>query len=546
MEHAVAQILLLLLVAVVVGMGARRFKLPYTLALVLAGTGIGFFHIEELSGLHLTPELLLLIFLPALLFEAAYHMDFARFSKAAAPILLMAVPGVLVAVTVTAVVMVGASQLLGSPLGWGNAVLFASMIAATDPISVLALFKSLGVDKRLYLLVEGESLLNDGVAVVIFVIVAAVLGISTGHGAAPHLETVTEIAVYGVRTFGWMAGVGVAVGAVAGLVVSVITRQVDDRQIETTLSFVLAYGSFIAAEQLHASGVLSCVTAGVVLGSFGSSYGMSATTRVAVADFWELMAFFGNSFVFLLVGLELDIPRLLGHSGLIVFAFGAVLAGRAVSVYGLLALGQLIRRRAPIDRSWKHVMFWGGLRGSLSMVLVIGLPHELPGRELLLYMVFGVVAISLFLQGLTMKPLLAKLGVTKGKARQHDYQEARARTLMAARGLFELERQRQQGAVEPGVYKRLSVWYRGRREAAERDAAAVAGASLDGERLQEAVFHLLGVEAEALREAIREGVVTEDSAEALEARLAERREILRHGDEGPEALEEAIRGLLEG
>ena len=544
MEHAVGQILLLLLIACMVGMGARRVNLPYTLALVLTGIALGFFHFEQLEGLHLTPDLLLAILLPALLFEAAYHVDFEKFAKAAIPILILAVPGVLLAVAVTAGATYGLFRLVGAELSLGHAVLFASMIAATDPISVLALFKTLGVDKKLYLLVEGESLLNDGVAVVVFVIVAAVLGIETGHGHAPHLDGAADVLLYGLRTFGWMAGMGVAIGSVMGLVVSVLTRQVDDRLIETTLSFVLAYGSFILAEELHASGVLSCVAAGMVLGSFGSRFGMSAPTRVAIVDFWEFMAFFANSFVFLLVGIELDIPELVGDFGLVSLAFGTVLLGRAVSVYGLLPLGRFFSRAPTLDPRWKHVMFWGGLRGSLSMVLVIGLPADMPGRELLLHLVFGVVSVSLFLHGLTIKSVLARLGITEGKARQHDYQQARARAIIARKALKELARQRESGSVEPAVAEVLEGHYRARREASMAESTRLAGDSLHAERLQEAAFHLLTIEEEALRHAAHEGIIADDAAEPLLTEIARKRETLRHGDDSPEALQASLEELL--
>ncbi len=529
MAQTETQFLLLLLVGALVGAPALRWRLPYTVALVVAGIGLGTLHLSQFASLHLTPELLMMVFLPALLFEAAFHLKLDDLRRESFVVLWLAVPGVAVAVTVTALLSwVGVSAIFDPAFSLGNAFLFASMIAATDPISVLALFRTLGVTRRLYLLVEGESLLNDGVAVVVFLIVAAVLGVHVGHAEAPHLEGLGEVVVYAVRTFAWMAAGGVLVGAAVGAAASVLTRQVDDKLIETAMTVVVAYGSFLVAEQVRASGVLATVTAGLVLGSFGSQFGMSVRTRVAVADFWEFFAFFSNTFVFLLVGLELDIVALLSAGGAIALAFVAVLLGRAATVYGSLPI---IRRlaREPVPVAWGHVMVWGGLRGSLSMVLVIGLPADFPGRSLLVLLVFGVVSISLVLQALTMKPLLARLGLVKGAVARVAYETARARTLMAQAALAALDKQRDH--LEPNVREALLERYAAQLQDGRAAARSAVGERFDEERMQDATLHLLAVEADALRHAQSEGIVGEEAAESLHTALGEERERLVH-DEG--------------
>lgn len=543
MEESVVQVLLLLLVAALVAVGARRLKLPYTLALVLAGIGLGMLHLHHLAGLSLTPELLLAVFLPALLFEAAYHVQLRRFLKDAPAILTMAVPGVLIAVLVTS--LASFALLSWSPLALplGTAFLFGAVIAATDPISVLALFKSLGVNRRLYLLVEGESLLNDGVAVVVFAIVAAVLGLDTAHGHAPELAGAGAVVLYGLETFAWMVGAGVVLGVASGAVVSGLTRVVDDKLIETSLTFVLAYGSFLLAEHLGASGVLACVTAGITLNTLGTPHGMSPRTRVAIVDFWEFMAFFANTFVFLLVGLELDTVALADGVLPVLLAFLAVVAGRAVAVYGLSpVMARAFRRMQPIPGTWRHVLVWGGLRGSLSMVLVIGLPASFPGREPLLTLVFGVVALSLFVQGLTMGPLLGWLGITDQGVRMDDYERERARTLMAQAALRELDTADHHQAYPAAISARMRAHYGGRLARHKADAERLAGSALALERAQEAALHLLTAEEEALRHAVADGIVAGEVAEQLFADIAERREALAH-DSGPEELA-AVLGRL--
>ena len=312
-HHVEAQVLILLFIASLVGMLARRLKLPYTLALVIAGLGLSFLKLDSLSDLALTPDLLLLLFLPPLLFEAAYHLPFQDLRRNAPHIGFLAVAGVLVSVGLTAVISFAGLDSMGlaSGFGWPQAFLFASVISATDPISVLALFKELGAPKRLYQVVEGESLINDGVAVVVFVIVGVVLGVPSAHTPSTPLLGLQDIISFSVVTFLKTSLGGIAAGAAVGAAASILTRQVDDHLIEITLTTLVAWGSFLLAEQVHVSGVLSTVTAGIVMGSFGKHFGMSPSTRVAVHDFWQYMGFVSNSFIFLLVGLELDAGNLL-------------------------------------------------------------------------------------------------------------------------------------------------------------------------------------------------------------------------------------------
>jgi len=391
-------LILLFTAATAVAIASRRLKIPYTVALVLAGLGLGATH--AIRGLHLTKELLYSVFLPGLVFEAAYHLKLSELRDNARAILALAVPGVLVAIGVTATLLMTSSGFaeVESGFGWSHALVFAALIAATDPIAVVALFKTLGAPPRLTLLVEAESLVNDGTTIVLFTIVYAAVsggGISVATGLLEFVEVV---------------GLGLVVGAIVGLAVSHIIGRVDDPMIEISLTTIAAYGSFVVAEELHLSGVIATVSAGMLCGNIAPR-GMGPATRVAVESFWNYVAFALNSLVFVLIGLEVHIGRLLSEWRPILVAFVAVIGGRAFVVF--LATAFLRWTREAIPWRWSVVLTWGGLRGALSMVLALALDPEFPHREIIVTMTFGVVLLSIVLQGITTEPLLRVLGLTR-------------------------------------------------------------------------------------------------------------------------------------
>ncbi len=393
------EILLVLLftIAATVAVVARRINAPYTVALVVTGVILG--SVTALEPPHLTKELLYGIFLPGLLFEAAFHLDFDSFRQNKIAILSLAVPGVVVATALTATALATGMSVfsLAADFTLGHAFVFAALIAATDPIAVVAMFKSLGVPKRLATLVEGEGLFNDGTAVVA---VSMVLTVLDGHpwsaaGAAVELVTVV--------------GMGVLIGAAAAIVVSTALRFVDDPMIAITLTTVAAYGSFAVAERLHFSGVIGTVIAGMVLGNYGRRNGMSPSTWVSVESFWEYVAFALNSVVFLLLGFQVQLAALVASWKAILVAYLCVMVARAAVVS--LTSGILSRSKERLPWRWGIVMTWAGLRGALSMVLALALPDDFPHRQTLETLTFGVVLVSLLLQGLTMGPLLRWLGI---------------------------------------------------------------------------------------------------------------------------------------
>ncbi|MBL8677533.1 MAG: Na+/H+ antiporter [Myxococcales bacterium] len=495
----------LLAVATAVALIARRFRLPYTVALVVAGLALGttrFVHAP-----HLTKELLYAAFLPGLLFEAAFNLEFKKFWQNRKAIFGLAIPGVLLAIALTAVFVV--SELSGlhvlEGFGIGTALVFGAMIAATDPIAVVAMFKSLGVPKRLAILVEGESLLNDGTGVVLFTLVLA--AVTGGQFSASQ----------GVLDFVRVAGMGVAIGTLFGYVASKLTAQIEEPLVEITITTIAAYGSFVVAEQFHFSGVIATVCAGMWCGNVGATEGMSPSTRLAVHSFWEYIAFALNSVVFLLIGFQVRVESLLGAWKIIVLAWIAVTAARAVVVYVTVAILQRTSEKMPW--SWAAVLTWGGLRGGLSMVLALALPSNMPFRELLITTTFGVVILSILVQGLTMGPLLRRLGVSEKTARQDG--AARAR-MLAAKGAAEaLARLIKSGAVHGDNVARLESAMQ--RELAEADAALrealAAQGDLGQKELLDAQRQLLLARKDAVTHAAREGVLAQDDADVLCAEI---------------------------
>src|SRR5712692_5318432 len=392
----------LLIAAATPAMLAKRLRLPYTVALVFGGLLLGAVRFPLLSPLQsgnrpdwLTPDVILILFLPALVFEGSVKLDLHELLRNSVPLLLLANAGVLLAAFATGYIV---HWLIGLPVL--VALLFGSIISATDPISVLAIFRDLKVDKRLSLIMEGESLLNDGTAVVLF-------GIVFGAVVAEKLNVPWGVAQYFLAVAG-----GAILGSALGYLASRITGTVDDPQIEITLSTILAYGSYLLAFHLHLSGVIATASAGLVLGNFGPKRGMSARTRTAMHSFWEYISFVMNSLVFLLIGLEIHVRELLQSWASVLLAIGVVFLGRALSVYLLVPLSNRFAEKIPLR--WQHVAVWGGLRGALALALALSLTTAFPYRRQILNLTFGVVIFSILVQGLTIKPLVRILKLANG------------------------------------------------------------------------------------------------------------------------------------
>ena len=437
---AVEFLIWMLIAASAIAVVANRLRIPYTVALVVGGLVLGSFHLPLVDNIirrepsWLTPNVSLVIFLPPLLFEGSLRIQLRHLRENLLPILLFANVGVLAATAVTgfAVHWVG-----GFPILVG--LVFGAVISATDPISVLALFKDMHVAKRLSILVEAESLLNDGTSSVLY-------GILVGATLTGSLNVATGVRDFFVEVLG-----GAAVGLCFGYAVSKLTGRIDAPEIEITLTTILAYGSFLVAQSLHLSGVIATVVAGLMIGNFAMPQGMSPQSRVSLRSFWDYASFVMNSLVFLVIGLEVHFDDLLRSWRLVLLAAGAALLGRALSVYGLTPFSNFFTEK--ISYRWQHVMAWGGIRGALSLALALSLDGSFPFRSRVLAATFGVVAFSIIVQGLTLKPLLGLLGM--GKTGEDDYRLSRARHLAVTSALTELNSMLEHELISRPIYEEL-------------------------------------------------------------------------------------------
>ena len=490
----------LLLFASIVAMAGRFIKLPYTITLVLAGLLVGYLNL--LPNVRLEPQVLFAVFLPPLLFESGIHIHFPSLLKQWRIIVTLAIFGTLVS---TAAVGYATSCLIGLPLL--AALLFGAIISPTDPISVMSMFKSLGVNERLAMIVEAESLFNDGVAIVLFAMIQ-------GFIASGNLSF-NQIFFSFIATVLGGAGVGVLVGGVA----SRITREFDDHLLEITLTTVVAYGSYLAAEHIHVSGVIAVVAASLVAGNYGMTRGMSTTSRLAVLSFWEYVAFAVNSMVFLLIGIEMGNVPLNVNLLSVSIVICVVLAARAVSVYGLTAL--LNYAGNPVPMAWQHVLVWGGLRGALSMAMVLGLGSSLPERDLLITLAFGVVLFTLLGQGLTIAPLIHRLKLSSGTQSDSEYDLLQAEHISLTAAIADLENHAFRGKINAAVYRKNAEELVARRAMIEErfEEILLANPEMAGEEQRKMQAMIAVAQKSALIEAARSGYIEKKTADHLIRRL---------------------------
>ena len=389
----------LLVAAVALGLVARRVGLQLTVVLVvvgfvarLVGDSVDLEIPLEGEGFE---EVVVFLFLPVLVFEAALGLSVRAFFRNLGPILVLAVVALLLS---AALVGASLSLVLGTPLT--AALLFGALISATDPVAVVAVFRQLGVPERLLVLVEGESLLNDGVAIVLFTIL---LSAALGEDASVASGIVEFLKVF----FG-----GTAIGALLGLGAAVLLAWVD-RNLAAALTVAVAYGSFVLADDvLGFSGVMAGVAAGLVIAGFAPSRA-SAGVREMLEALWEALGYIANALLFLLIGLAIEPSLISEHLGAIVLAIVVVLVARAAAVVPVMSVLEKVARIPPVGRRNEAVLIWGGLRGGVALALALALPETLPERDMFVAMTGGVVLATLLLNATTIGPLIHRLGLDR-------------------------------------------------------------------------------------------------------------------------------------
>jgi Na+:H+ antiporter len=379
----------LLAVAILVASLARRVSLPDSVALVIAGL-LGAVLFPEI-GLAVTPGLVLGVFVPGLVFAAAYSIDWADLRPVLGPVVALAIPGVLA----SAIIVAFGLHLVGVP--FGLAFVVGAITAATDPVAVVATMARLDVPRGLRTVVESESLLNDGTGLVLFALAvrAVDIGIGTSEAALLFIGTIV---------------VSCFVGVGGGLAAARLIRATNERTIQLGISLITAYGTYQLADLVGLSGILATVIAGIALGSRMRRTADTEQLVREIEDLWEVTAFVLTSLVFLLIGFAIRLPSLLSAGAAVAVGTGAVVAARALIVY-VPAVAIRLRSSAPaIPRGWIHVIFWSGLRGAIALAAALSLPADFPQRELLQQISFGIVLVTLLVQGAG-APLVVRLAL---------------------------------------------------------------------------------------------------------------------------------------
>lgn len=515
-------IVIWLLVAIaVVAVLTKYIRLPYTIALVIAGIVIAV--APGVQQITLTPDLITLVFLPTLLFEAAYNLNFEHLRENVRFITALAIWGVLGTAG-----LVAGFLILVAGLSWQTALVFGAIVGATDPVSVVATFKQLGTPRRLTIIIEGESLFNDGSSLVLFNIITGII-VAGNFNLFGSLVDFVKVAAGGLL-------VGVAVSYLA----SAVLGHINDYLTETVVTVIAAYGTFLIAELLDVSPALAVVSAGLLVGNFAQEKSMSPSTRVAVGLGWEFFGFIANSLIFLLVGLQVKVINLTSFVGVTLLGIVATLLARAIVIAFFSWLLQLFSKKRIIPISWQMMLVWGGLRGSLSLAMALSIPivvangTEFPDRNQLLVMTFGLIMFSLLVQGLTIEPLMRKLKLGRNVSDQiQRYETLRGRLLTIRAATQRIDEMKTRGLVTVEVAEELYRDYSVQEEVVnvELQELHLANEFLREEQLRTARRRLLLLERSTLTDLFTRGLINEEVLHELQSEIDARLMLLDESHE---------------
>ncbi|MDX2214009.1 MAG: sodium:proton antiporter [Oculatellaceae cyanobacterium bins.114] len=487
-------LIILLLIATVVALVTQRLRIPYVAGLVLAGLPVTEIFSRRVG---LDPSLVLNLFLPILIFEAAINTDISRLRSTFKPITLLAGPG-----SIFSSAIIAAIVKYGLGLEWIPALLIGVILANTDTVSMIAVFKEIRVPSRLSTIVEGETLFNDAAALVSFNLILVIY--TTGSLTA--VEGIQELLV--------VAGGGALVGAILGYLSLPIFTRLNDSLSSLLLTGALALGTFQIGQFLGVSGAVAVVIAGLIFGNLGLPHSSSASDRMSLLSFWEYAGFGVNTFIFLLIGIEINpitLWRILPAILLVILAYQL---GRILSVYLLLAGLRWFDR--PIPLRWQHVLFLGNIKGSLSMALALSIPLTLPGRESVIELVFGAVLFSLVGQGLSLPWLVKRLNISPVSDAMEQVGKLQIQLIAAKAAQDELDSLLKSGVLSKAVYEELWASYQARVAQSERvlrdlyNKYRAGQLNSDRSGLDTIRRQLLLAEKGAIRDALRKRIVPED------------------------------------
>jgi len=505
-------LLLLLLGAMVVALITRRLRIPYTVGLVVAGAVIGFLRHQGAlpSGtghFEVSQDFILLILLPPLLFDGAMNTPFKKLRENSGIISTMALLGTLGCILIT-------SAAIKSATGWtwDLSLLLGAMVSPTDPVSVLAIFREQGVEKRLSTIVEGESLFNDGLVVVLYILLLR--GLDSGWD---------QISLgSGILTFCHMIGVGALVGLSLGAFVNWLIERINEHLVEVLLSILLAYGSYLLAERFHASGVIAVVFAGLMVGNVGRHTSMTPTAILSLGLTWEVITFIANSLAFIALGFAVDPQLVLENYDLVLLVWVASIAARALMTYSIGGIDQVIRGSYP--RSWLHVIHWGGLKGAVPVALALGvakssyLTETAPRMQAV---VAGVVMLSMLIQGTTVKPLLSWLKIVRPREARRRWERHQARAIAVSTAIEELGDAAASTEVDPQRIQSLRDRLLSIRETIHQDLKQVLEdhPEFAAEQVRDVVIRLLHRQRTAVEDAYREGILSDEALRDVQGEI---------------------------